>query len=103
MNKSVVGINKLYSSFFDVIGVQESLGHTPVFNKEGEFGEGGFKYDLKVGSKLVGVGKDRVELDTLMIGVAGFKLEEAEYLEMANSVLGKYDPALIDQVKNFSV
>jgi hypothetical protein len=103
MNNSVLGINKLYSSFFDIIGVQESLGHTPVFNKEGEYGEGGFRYDLKAGSKLVGVSKDRVELDTLMAGIGGFKLEEAEYLEMANGVLGKYDPALIEQAKNFSV
>ena len=103
MNKSVVAINKLYSSFFDILGAQESLGSTPVFNKEGKHGEVGFRYDLVDGSKLVGVGKDRVELDILMAGVGGFKLEEAEYLEMANGVLGKYDPALTEQVKDYSV
>ncbi len=103
MNQSILAINKLYSSFFDIIGVQESLGVTPVFNKEGEHGEKDFRYDLKEGSKLVGVGKDRVELDTMLAGIAKFKLEETPYLEQADGVLGKYQPELIEKVESFSV
>jgi hypothetical protein len=49
------------------------------------------------------VGSDRVELDTLMAGIAGFKLEEAGYLETANGVLGNYRPELIEQAGQFSV
>jgi hypothetical protein len=103
MHESVVAINKLYSSFFDIIGVHESLEYTPVLNKEGAYGEGGFRYDLIDGSKLVGVSLDRVELDTLMAGVAGFKLEELEYLKMMNEVLGEYDPTLTEQVQDYTV
>jgi uncharacterized protein (DUF362 family) len=103
MNPSILAINKLYAPFFDIIGVQESLGITPVPDKEGKFGEAGLKYDLVSGSKLVAVGSDRVELDTLMAGVAGFNLEEAGYLETANNILGSYRPELIEQAGSFTV
>lgn len=103
MDKSVIGVNKLYTTFFNIVGVQESLGLTPRPDKEGKFGEGGFKYDLIEGSKLVGVGIDRVELDTIMAGVAGFKLEEASYLALADGVLGKSSHELIDGLAQFKV
>lgn len=103
MDKSIVGINKLYSTFFDIIGVQESMGTTPRPDKEGKFGEAGFKYDLIPGSRLVGVSTDRVELDTLMAGVAGFKLDEVSYLGMADGILGTSNPELVGMVNHYKV
>lgn len=103
MDKSVIGINKLYTTFFNVLGVQESMGVTPRPDKDGKFGESNFKYDLIEGSKLVGVGRDRVELDTIMAGIAGFKLEEAKYIELADGVLGNSSPELVEGLKRFKV
>jgi len=102
MFKSIIDVNKLYTTFFNVLGVQEALGLTPRSNTKGGFGEAGFNYELLEGSKLVCAGFDRVEVDTLMAGIGGFGLVELDYLEQANGVLGNYRPELVEQVKNLS-
>ncbi len=102
MFKSIIDINKLYTTFFNVLGIQEALGLTPRSNKKGSFGESGMNYELLQGSKLVCAGFDRVEVDTLMAGVGSFGLVELDYLEQADAVLGNYRPDLIEQVKNLS-
>ena len=102
MVKSIIDINKLYTTFFNVLGVQESLGLTPRSNKEGSFGDASLSYDLVEGSKLVCAGMDLIEVDTLMAGVGSFSLVELEYLDKANGVLGRYRPELVEQVKNLS-
>lgn len=102
MFQSIIDINKLYMTFFNVLGVQEALGLTPRSNTKGSFGEAGFNYELLEGSKLVCAGMDRVEVDTLMAGIGSFGLVELDYLEQSNGLLGNYRPELVEQVKGLS-
>ena len=90
-NQSIIDINKLYSTFFNILGIHESLGKTPVNHPEEAITMPGFKYNLHEGLGVVGIGIDRVKLDTIMAGLGGYPLSEIEYLEMAHNVLGKYN------------
>ena len=89
-NQSVIDINKLYSTFFNILGIHESLGKTTVNDPDGAISVPEFKYNIHEGLGVVGVGTDRVELDTIMAGLGGYPLSENKYLEMADNILGKY-------------
>lgn len=88
-HQSVIEINKLYSTYFPILGVHEALGKTPVNDPDGAITVPGFKYNLHEGLGIVGVGTDRVELDTVMAGLGGFPLAELQYLRQADG-LGNY-------------
>jgi hypothetical protein len=102
MNQSIIDINKLYSTFFDIVGVQESLGRTPINDPDGEISIPGFKYNLHEGLNIVGVGTDRVELDTIMCGLGNYPLSEAEYLKEADSILGNFKVEYYEKAKQLN-
>ena len=98
-NQSIIDINKLYSTYFNILGIHESLGKTPVNHPEGAITVPGFKYNIHEGLNTVAVGTDRVELDTIMAGLASFPLPELEYLPLSDGILGKYTEEYYSQAK----
>ena len=99
MSQSVIGVSKLYGSLFDVVGVHESLGGTPVAHPEGEITVPGFRYNLHEGLGVVGVGTDRVELDTVMCGLGSYPLSEAEYMTADIGELGCFSQELYEECR----
>jgi len=67
---SIVGINKVYHSLFNVYGVTTSLHGTAVPNPEGKhLGEYLGRYDVVEGLGFVACGRDLVSLDSLLLGL----------------------------------
>lgn len=66
--ESIVDINKVYHSLFNVYGICEALNATAVPHPEGEF-EGAFmgKYNIIKGLGVVAFGRDLVSLDALLL------------------------------------
>jgi hypothetical protein len=81
--KSVVAVNKLYDSLFNVIGIVEALKNTPVTSKIGEFNIPGFKFNVHKNLGIIGLSRNRVELDTLMWKLGQFPDSDLEDLTEA--------------------
>jgi len=89
-NQSIIDINKLYTTYFNILGIHETLGKTPVIHPNGAITIPGFKYNIHENLGIVGIGTDRVELDTIMAGLGSYPLPELEYLPLSDGILGKY-------------
>jgi hypothetical protein len=67
---SIVDINKVYHSLFNVYGVLTSLYGTAVPNPQGEYlGEYMGRYDMVEGFGFVAYGRDLVSIDSLLMGL----------------------------------
>ena len=76
---SIVGINKVYHSLFNVYGVLTSLYGTAVPNPEGEhLGEYMGRYDVVEGFGFVTCGRDLVSIDSLLMGLTEGRIGVAE-------------------------
>nr|MQY82172.1 DUF362 domain-containing protein [archaeon] len=77
--QSIVGINKVYHSLFNVYGVTTSLHGTAVPNPNGEhMGEYMGRYDVVEGFGFVACGRDLVSIDSLLMGLTEGKIGVAE-------------------------
>jgi len=70
ISASIVDINKVYRSIFNVYGICASLYETAVAHPEGEFqGEYMGRYDIVDGFGLVAFGRDPVSLDRILLNL----------------------------------
>jgi len=90
---SIVDINKVYHSLFDVVGMFESLSETRYPKKEGIF-----QFDLGPGPGVFAVGRDLVSMDAALCGAFGFKPEDAFYLDQAGKVFGRGPESDVEKV-----
>jgi uncharacterized protein (DUF362 family) len=76
---SIVDINKVYHSLFNVYGVLTSLYGTAVPNPEGEhLGVTMGRYDVVEGFGFVACGRDLVSIDSLLMGLTEGRIGVAE-------------------------
>jgi uncharacterized protein (DUF362 family) len=101
LTESIVGINKVYRSLFNVYGICEALHTTPVSDPEGEFESIMGKYNIVKGLGVVAFGRDPVSLDAIFCNLAGFDLTEwGAHIDMAEEEgLGAYDREALKESK----
>ncbi len=76
---SIVGINTVYHSLFNVYGVTTSLHGTAVPNSDGEhLGESMGRYDVVEGFGFVACGRGLVSIDSLLMGLTEGRIGVAE-------------------------
>jgi len=96
---SIVGINKVYESLFNVYGICEALRRTPIVNPEGKIKIPGYTYDVVEDIGMVAFGRDRVALDAVMCGLGGFEFKEVSYLEKACE-MGRFDLGDVEKARS---
>ncbi len=94
--RSILDINKLYHTFFKVVGVSEAFDKTPVWDKDGEYGAFDFKYGIRENLNFAGISNDPVQLDSVMYGLGLHNSKDSEHIALAGNILGKYDETLIE-------
>jgi len=89
---SIVDINKVYRSLFDVYGICETLHTNPVSHPEGKIVSVlGTKYNIAEGLGVVAFGRDPVSLDAIFCNLAGLDIKQfGGYIDMAEE-FGTYD------------
>jgi hypothetical protein len=97
IDRSIVDINKIYHSLFNVYGICEALTETAYTYPKGEF-EGIYcgKYNLGRGSGVIATGRDLVSIDALLLHLTDpNKRWVAELnrtsIELAEEVFGNVD------------
>jgi len=95
---SVIGINKVYASTFNVYGICEALLSTAVPDPNGAHGTLSPKYRVEENLGVVALGRDMVSLDAVLCGMLGYDLSEASYLTRAEE-LGTLSTSLVDEAK----
>lgn len=96
---SVVDINKIYASLFNIYGICEALQKTAVKDPDGEFGVSTFRYNVAENLGVVAFGRHLVSLDAVLCGLLGFDYKDASYLKLAERVFGAYDRDHIKEAK----
>ena len=98
---SIVDINKVYSSLFDVYGVCETLCTNPVKDPEGEIVNVlGTRYRVVEGLGVVAFGRDLVSLDAIFCDLAGLDVKQfGGYIDVAGEEFGGYDRAALEESK----
>ncbi|MFB0504609.1 MAG: DUF362 domain-containing protein [Candidatus Bathyarchaeia archaeon] len=96
---SIVDINKIYHSLFNVYGICEALNTMAVSNTEGKFEEMLMgKYNIIEDLGIVAFGRDLVSLDAILCNLAGFDLRAfAAHIIMAEEEFGAYDRKLLKE------
>jgi len=97
---SIVDINKIYRSLFNVYGICETL-HTSLFsNPEGEFESIMGKYNIVRGLGVVAFGRDPVSLDAILCNLAGLDItSNGGYIDKAGEEFGAYDREALEESK----
>jgi uncharacterized protein (DUF362 family) len=102
---SIVDVNKVYHSLFNVYGICEALYTTAVPHTEGKF-EGIYsgKYSVGEGLGVVAFGRDLVSLDAILLNLTDqWMLQNAEVnrmtIEMAQEEFGAYDKEVLKESK----
>jgi uncharacterized protein (DUF362 family) len=102
---SIVDINKVYHSLFNVYGICEALNTTAVPHPEGKF-EGMYtgKYNIIEGLGVVAFGRDLVSLDAILLNLTeGLILQSAESnrapIDMAEEEFGAYNRDVLKESK----
>lgn len=97
---SIVDINKIYRSLFNVYGICETLHTTPVSDAEGEFESIMGRYKIVRGLGVVVFGRDAVSLDAIFCNLAGLDItSNGGYIDMAGEEFGAYDLKVLDESK----
>ena len=102
LGKSIVDINKVYASLFNVYGICESLYASPIVDPLGEFLEPtGKRYNVVENLGVVAFGRDLVSLDAILCNLAGFNMGEfGGYLDKAGELFGAYDGEVLRESKS---
>ena len=102
---SIVDINKVYHSLFNVYGICEALSTTAVPHPEGKF-EGTYtgKYNIVDGLGVVAFGRDPVSLDAILLNLTDRwimvtdKVNRAP-VDLAEEEFGAYDRETLEESK----
>ncbi len=101
LGKSIVDINKVYRSLFNVYGICETLYTNPVVDPLGEFVDpAGARYKVVENMGVVAFGRDPVSLDAIFCNLAGFDMSQfGDYIGKAEKVFGVYDREALEESK----
>lgn len=99
MNDSLIGINLIYESLFNIYGIVEALKTTAITSKEGKFKLPGFKFNIFENLGFIAFGRNRVELDTIMCELGGFPRKDVSYLDLAEEIYGHCNLKHIESAK----
>lgn len=98
-NKSIVDINKIYASLFNLYGICEALRYTARMHPEGELGELGFRYNIAKDLGVLAFGRHLGLLDAVLCGLVGFDLDEVSYIKLGEKVFGAYESRHVEEAK----
>jgi len=98
---SIVDINKVYRSLFNVYGICETLHTNPVSHPEGEFVNVlGTRYNIAESLGVVAFGRDPVSLDAIFCNLAGMDINQfGGYIGKAEEEFGAYDREALEESK----
>ena len=100
---SIVDINKVYHSLFNVYGLCEALNSTAVPHAEGKFeGTYGGKYNIVEDLGVVAFGRDLVSLDAILCNIAErSRLRKTidRTIDLAEEEFGAYDRKVLKDAK----
>ncbi len=103
--KSIVDINKIYHSLFNIYGICEALKTTAVSNPEGKYGNAfSYNYDIVDGFKFIAYGRSLVSIDAILLKLTEGKTISVEEvnrkpLMLAEKELGTFDKDILEQAK----
>ena len=92
--RSIIGINKIYHTLFNVYGICEGLNSRSVIHSEGKYEDQytGSKYNIIENPGFIAFGRDLVSLDAILGNLAGFDPKSFnDYLNLAEKEFGTYD------------
>ena len=98
---SIVDINKVYRSLFNVYGICETLHTNPISHPEGELVNAlGARYNIVRGLGVVAFGRDLVSLDAIFCNLAGLDINQfGGYIGKAEEEFGAYDREALEESK----
>ena len=98
-DKSVVDINKIYASLFNVYGICEALRYAAVNHPEGEFGEQGMRYNVAKDLGVLAFGRHLVSVDAILFSLLGLDPEKIGYLKLGEEAFGAYERGHVEVAK----
>ena len=97
--RSIVDVNKVYASLFDVYGVCEALRCATVSRKDGMVKVPWGSYDILEGLGVVALGPHLVSLDAVLCGLIGVDPGEVSYITLGEEAFGRYDRHQVERAR----
>ena len=98
--KSIVDVNKVYSSLFDTVGLCEAIFTAVRYTKEGRYSlPWDNRYDLIENPGLAFCGDRLVDVDAYLSQACGIDPTKVEHVRLAAEVFGKRTASLIEEAK----
>ena len=102
--RSIVDINKVYASLFELLGLCEAIFTCIRYKKEGKYPlPWGFRYDLTENPGLAFYGERLVDVDAYLAQACGIDPNKVEHVRLAAEEFGKWTPSLIDEAKEHPI
>ncbi len=102
LDDSIIDINKLYYTYFDMYGICEAIKTYTVIDPKGEHKVPWGNYRVKDGGGLVAHGEDLVELDAVVSAMIKVRPEKVGYLKKAKKMLGRYSKDSVKQAEEIA-
>jgi hypothetical protein len=90
LNRSIVDITKVYSAYFPLVGVCESIRSYTVTDPDGDVKAPWGAYRVEEGDGVIACGTNPVEVDAVVSGLILVDPEKVGYIKLAEEALGGY-------------
>jgi len=99
LGRSIVDINKVYCSLFNIYGICEALRYAIVNDPKGEVKVPWGSYNLVRDLGIVTLGQPLIYLDAVLCGLIGVDPEKVSYLRLGEGAFGRYDRRWVEEAK----
>jgi len=100
LGRSIVDINKIYYSIFNIFGICEAIRYATISNPKGEVKAPWGSYSVARNLGIVALGPCLSALDATLCVLIGTKPENVSYLQLAEDTFGHYDRDKVEEAKH---
>ena len=99
LGRSIVDVNKVYHSLFNVYGICEAIRYAIIHDPEGEVKTPWGNYRVLTNPNFVALSRNLVPLDAILCGLIGVNPEEVSYIKLGEKIFGSYDRHHVEEAK----
>ena len=99
LSRSIVDINKVYSSIFNIYGICEAIHYATVSHPKGEVKTPWGNYDIIKDPGVIALSKHLVSLDAVLCGLIGIDPEKVSYLKLGEEAFGSFNRLHVEEAR----
>lgn len=96
---SIIDVNKIYASLFNLYGICEAIRYAIVANPQGKVKAPWGNYDIAENLGVIAMGRSLMQLDAVLCGLIKVNPDNVAYISQGEKIFGNVDKAQVEAAK----